>query len=367
VFVDPLTNDVVALYRDTGQLLWQVSLVSAASGVAADGGGELPCYQAQVNALALSPTGPIYAAGNLSNLCESGDEALPQPFLAGILPNGSIAWANLLPLVSLSQPFGQGLVVDGQGNSYVYVVLSSAEGDPATEPGVASFDPQGQPRFVLPVSAEAAVLALGTDRLVETSNDAAVGTGEVWSLDGGPLTTLDAGWPLLPTSSVVIDGQNDIYVLGSSGYLGARLAAFAADEPNPIWSFDSPMYVGMSNLVLGQGQLFFASAESCGGCPIGTPTPPSDLPQALTAIDSASGAQLWTMPIATDPYPYPAGTMTLSNTANLILASGAQVTAFFAGQQAPPQNAPWSRIGGSYSNQSSSAPPALPTLPAGSP
>jgi outer membrane protein assembly factor BamB len=352
IFVDPTTNEVVALYRDTGQPLWQLSLIPSLVG-SPDGGTPDDCFQIQISALALSPTGPIYAAGNLTNLCESG-AGLPQPFLAGILPNGTLAWASLLAQ-SFAQPFGPGLMVDGQGNSYVSVIFSDSL---TTEPALASFDPQGQPRFVAPLASQSPVLALGTDRIVEAV------AGEVWNLDGGDLAALDAGSVGIPTNSVAIDGRDTVYLFGDGdGYYGASLSAFAAGEPDALWTLDLPGEIGSSNLVLGLGELFFAQLESCEGCPVGTSQGIG--PQALTAVASTSGTQLWTTPLATGAYPYPAGTMTLSNTATLIFAYGGQVNAFFAGQQAPPDDAPWSRVGGSYSNQSSSAPPAQPSLPSG--
>ena len=356
IFVDPSTNDVVALYRDTGQLLWKLSLIPSLLGTAPDG-GDLDCYQSQITALALSPTGPIYASGNLTNLCESGD-LLPEPFLAGVLPNGSVAWAHMLP-PPYAVTFGQGLMVDGQGNAYLYETVSTED---LASPYLASYDSKGQPRFLAPLPAQAPVLALGTDRVVEAS------AGELWDLDGGSLGTLDAGMPgTAQSASVVIDGENDVYLLGThGGYLGLSLAAFTADQAIPFWSLDLNLAVSVSNLLLGQGELFFAMDQSCGGCPIGT-TPSNGQAQTITALDSATGKQLWSTQLATGAYPYPAATMTLANTGTLILASGGQVTALFAGQQTPPQNAPWSRVGGSYWNQSSSAPPAPPSLPTGPP
>ncbi len=378
IFVDPTTNDVVALYRDTGQLLWQVDLLPSVLGDAADA-GSLGCYQLQLSSLALSPTGPIYAAGTVANPCSETDE-LPQPFVTAILPNGTVAWTSS-PILPYPTSFGLNLMVDRQGNSYLYEVMPPARA-PLTGPYLASFDPQGKPRFVAPLDTQTPVLALGTDRIVEITE------GQVWTLDGGPLDSFDAGLEGACAPGVVcnpnglgfagtnsppsaaIDGQNNVYLFGEvvvgSDTVTSGAGLFAFNGSNPLWQDLTPGLGTSSNLVLGQGQLFFSMTGLCPEWPpAGLTCTPGSTGLTLEAVESANGSQLWTSQVATGAYPYPPATMTLANTATLILAYGGQVTGFFAGQQAPPDDAPWSRVGGSYWNQSSSAPPAQPSLPNG--
>ncbi|MHB8417428.1 MAG: PQQ-binding-like beta-propeller repeat protein [Myxococcales bacterium] len=338
VFIDPATNHLVALFRDSGQPLWQLDLAPALLG-RSDGGA--PPAIVSLADLALSPKGPLYVSGLLT--FEVGADLPPRPFLAAVLADGTVAWTELLPPAEMSA-FGSPLVADLAGNAYVYADFQGADGGPA----VLSYDPQGQARFALPLATDSPILAVGSDRLVESQ------TGAVWALDGGSLGSLDdAGFAF--GSSALVDGRGTVFVDTN----GAGLLAF--QDGNPLWT--DAFGLANSSFVLGAGQLFAAS--------VGWPCDLCDQPAylgSLAGFDAATGNQLWSTPVEPYDYPYPNGwfqTLTLTNTANLVISLDGVVRAYFAGQQRPPPDAPWSRFRGSDANQASAAPPAQPSLPSG--
>ncbi|HUB07063.1 MAG TPA: choice-of-anchor D domain-containing protein [Myxococcales bacterium] len=314
-------GDLTALFRDTGQLLWQLDLSRWVPPV--PGADEEMLPSVAISDLALSPSGPIYVSG--IGFDGSGGA---WPFLAAILPDGNLDWFQTVsPGGAAPAAFGTPLVADRSGNAYFF------SGDPL-HPSILSYDPGGNPRFSLPIATGTPVLAAGADRLVE------VVTGDEWALDGGYLGAMVQG-PTDLAPQVLIDGQGTIFTAGSSSWAGGQLELFAAGGATPLWQTPWSDPGDPCGLALGEGQIFGQASE-------------------LTAFDAASGNVLWTAPTANlDAAPGPL-TLTLTATANLILSPGSAVFAYFAGKQRPPADAPWSRWRGNAANQASSAAPAQP-------
>jgi len=354
VFLDPASNHLVALFRDTGQVLWNVDLLPALIG-GGDGGSALPAV-VTLSDLALSPKGPIYVSGVLTY--DVGADLQPQPFLAAVLADGTVAWAKLLPPENVTS-FGSPLVADLDGNAYVYAdvecdaicLFAPDAGGPG--PALWSYDPAGNSRFALPLGTTEPVLAVGTDRIVEVS------TASIWALDGGSLESVRPT-PFSGPPSAVLDGAGDMFIAGIAGDFAPTGAVAAFDGTTPLWTTPIANAGPFLFPALGQGQLFVATWSYCEVC-----DQPSNIGQSkLLALSTADGGQLWSVTLSPVLYGLepPGSALTLTNTADLLFDTiGGTVDAYFAGQQRPPPDAPWSRWRGSYANQASSAPPPQPS------
>ena len=350
LFATPGGQELVALYRETGQPLWTLPGFA----LAPRSPGE-PLGRASLSALALSPKGPIYVAGELeSGPCDpipgdggdGGGCPGPSGFAAAVSPGGQLLWTTALgaPPTAGTRP-----VVDRDGNLYL-----ALGGD---VPSLVSLDPTGTVRFAEAVddAPYSPSLALGTDRLVDATS------GSLYDLDGGIV-----GPPWLVgiypagSGSALVDGSGSVYFAVPSGDLVPDIELAKLVGLQKVWASVLPAGTRVAGLALGQGQLFVAEQASCAesaGCPS------TGVGGTLVAYDADGGGWSWELGLGLGVVP--SGPLTLSNTANLIVASGGELLAVFAGRQHPPFDAPWSRTGGSAANQSSAAPPPVPQPPSG--
>jgi outer membrane protein assembly factor BamB len=209
------------------------------------------------------------------------------------------------------------LIVDAEG----HLDLLSTSNDPNVQTGyVDTFTLAGTPLFASVLSCEPvwdAVLASGQSFEVVSSGPC------VLTLEGMPGFS-PAPTPLDGSSQIVIDGQDNLYVAGSTDQNLSMLVSF--DPAGQVrWSsplVGQPVFGGA--LVLGAGGTLFVLEE-----PPSTTQPPTTV--TLSARETTMGTVVWSKTFPLPAESEGASVMLLTPANQLIFAAGDTVTSVAAG------------------------------------
>ncbi len=319
----------------TGALLWQLPLPAALYSIcspndfSAGSGGQ---YGASLSPPVMSAQGQIFVAGNCQTQ-SAGNAA----FLLAAYRDGTVDWLIPAPYAD-AEP-----VVDASGNVYL---VSNLEGGGKS---LSSFDATGASRFT-PVTyggQSDAQLVLGGNQVVDIANGSAFGlgggSGFDLDVDQGPFA--NAFYSSIQAPGGVVDAAGNVYF----PYAGQSALEWGGVSPSGslLWSlaFASDDNVASYPVLSAEGTLLALESESQDNSEWQTTSPGS-----LVAIDTGSGALLWSKSVSG------ASSLALGPSGMLLLAGGT-VQGVYAGPVHLGSAAPWSRYRGDNTNRGAAVGP----------